>query len=90
VDPRLPVQQMVLGVLAPDGSALAFPVDQAAAALAAGQAVVMAGVQVTTDGAGLGAETLDGQSLATHQAFWFAWSQFHPGTALWAPVDVGG
>ena len=25
----------------------------------------------------------DGSDLGSHQAFWFAWSQFHPGTALW-------
>ena len=24
-----------------------------------------------------------GTDLGSHQAFWFAWSQFHPGTALW-------
>jgi len=90
VDPRLPVQQMVLGVLAPDGTALAFPVQQAADELAAGRPVEMAGVRVTTDGAGLGAAALDGALLASHQAFWFAWSQFHPGTAVWAPIDPGG
>jgi len=25
----------------------------------------------------------DGSALGSHQAFWFAWSQFHPQTALW-------
>ena len=25
----------------------------------------------------------DGADLGSHEAFWFAWSQFHPGTALW-------
>ena len=27
--------------------------------------------------------TADGEPLAAHQAFWFAWSQFHPETDLW-------
>ena len=90
VDPRLPVQQMVLGVVAPEGTLLAFPVEQAAGELAAGRPVELAGVRVTTDGAGLLAETLDGQPLASHQAYWFAWSQFHPGTAVWAPIDLEG
>jgi hypothetical protein len=49
-----------------------------------------AGVRVITDGAGLGAETLDGEPIATHQAFWFAWSQFHPGTGVWTGVTIGG
>jgi len=25
----------------------------------------------------------DSQDLGSHQAFWFAWSQFYPDTALW-------
>ena len=31
VDPRLPVQEPVLGVISPDGTAVAFPVEEAAA-----------------------------------------------------------
>jgi hypothetical protein len=26
-----------------------------------------------------------GPGLPSHEAFWFAWSQFHPGTLLWEP-----
>lgn len=89
VDTRLPVQHSVLGVIAPDGTVLAFPVDEATRALEEGEDVLMAGVRVTTDGAGLGAETLEGVPIASHEAFWFAWSQFHPATLLWAGVDLG-
>jgi len=90
VDPRLPVQEPVLGVIRPDGTAVAFPVEEAARVLTEGRAVEAADVRVLTDGAGLRAETLDGQPLTTHQAFWFAWSQFHPGTEVWTGVDLGG
>ena len=27
----------------------------------------------------------DGTAVAAHQAFWFAWSQFMPGTLVWTP-----
>ena len=90
VDPRLPVQEEVLGVITPDGTAIAFPVDEVARSLEDGELVETAGVRVITDGAGLGAETLDGKPLATHQAFWFAWSQFHPDTGVWTGVVLGG
>jgi hypothetical protein len=90
VDPRLPVQKQVLGVIAPDATPIAFPVDEATRTLAEGGAVAASGVRVVTDGAGLQAETLDGEALAAHQAFWFAWSQFHPETGVWTPVDLDG
>ena len=32
---------------------------------------------------GIKAVDADGTDLGSHQAFWFAWSQFHPKTALW-------
>jgi hypothetical protein len=90
VDPRLPVQEAVLGVITPDGIAVAFPVEEAVRVLTEGREVEAAGVRVLGDGAGLRAETLDGEPLATHQAFWFAWSQFHPGTEVWTGVELGG
>ncbi len=90
VDPRLPVQKDVLGVITSDGTAIAFPVDEVTRALEAGELVEAAGVRVITDGGGIGAETLDGEPIATHQAFWFAWSQFHPDTEVWTRVNLGG
>ena len=79
----------MLGVITPDGTALAFSVEEATRALDDGEDVQLAGVRVITDGAGLGAETLDGIPIASHEAFWFAWSQFHPGTLLWTAADPG-
>jgi len=86
VDERLPVQSQVLGVVAPDGTPIAFPVDQALAALEAGEQVAVANVVVRTDGGGLRAAVRGGEELAAHQAFWFAWSQFHPETEVWVPL----
>ena len=90
VDPRLPVAEPVLGVIASDGTAVAFPVDAATRALALGDPVAAAGVQVLTEGAGLYAQSLDGGPIVSHQAFWFAWSQFHPNTDVWTAVVIGG
>jgi hypothetical protein len=86
VDPRLPLQTQVLGVETPDGLFVAFPVDQALAVLDAGATVELAGVRLQPDGGGLLAETQDGKPLASHQSFWFAWSQFHSDTLLWSDV----
>lgn len=41
------------------------------------------GVRVILSGGGVRAVGRDSEDLGTHQAFWFAWSQFHRGTALW-------
>jgi hypothetical protein len=87
-DPRLPAQAQVLGVIAPDGRPLAFPVDQAKLALADEEAVAIDDVEVVADGGGLRARLRDGTELSSSQAFWFAWSQFHPDTALW--TGIGG
>jgi len=85
VDPRLPVQTRVVGVIAPGGTPVAFASDQARAALADGERVELRGVQLVADGSGLRARAQDGRPLVAHEAFWFAWSQFHPGTAVWIP-----
>jgi len=85
VDPRRPVQEQVLGVIAPDGRAVAFPAAAARESLIAGEAVTEAGVVVRLDGSGLVAEDQGGVAIVSHQAFWFAWSQFHPGTLVWSP-----
>ena len=83
VDSRLAVQEPVLGVETPDGAFVAFPVDAARTALATGEPVELAGVELLADGDGLRALS-DGDTIASHQAFWFAWSQFHPDTLLWS------
>jgi hypothetical protein len=86
VDPRLPVQAQVVGVIAPGGRPVAFPADGAREALAAGREVRAGGVELRADGGGMRAHARSGRELPTHQAFWFAWSQFHPGTTLWKPA----
>ncbi len=86
-DPRLPVQAPVLGVIGPDGTPIAFPVDQATAALAHGKPVAVGPVEVFADGGGLRARRRGGGELAAHEAFWFAWSQFHRGTVVWTPLS---
>ena len=83
VDPRLPVQQQVLGVTAPDGTPIAFPVATALTRLDNGDPVVLGAVELRLDAGGLRAYDRSGNELASHQAFWFAWSQFEPGTKLW-------
>jgi hypothetical protein len=87
-DTRLPEQAAVLGVIDPAGQPVAFAADLARAELDAGRPVALGDVELTLDRGGLRAHGPDGSELASHQAFWFAWSQFHPGTALWAPPDV--
>jgi len=86
VDPRLPVQEPVIGVTALDGTPLAFAADAALRAIAAGEEVELAGVVIITDGAGLLAQFADGTPVTSHQAFWFAWSQFHPDTLVWTSL----
>jgi hypothetical protein len=86
VDARLPVQTQVVGVETPDGRFVAFPVDQAKAALESGKSVELGGVRLVPDGGGLRAELSGGGEVAGHQSFWFAWSQFHPETLLWSPT----
>lgn len=85
VDPRLPVQSLVLGVELPDGTPVAFPVDLARHAIEDGQDVESAGIRILADGGGLKAQLADGSHLPSHEAFWFAWSQFHPETTVWSP-----
>jgi hypothetical protein len=85
IDPRLPAQAEVLGVIGPEGVPIAFPADQARAELEAGGVVALGGVEVVLEG-GLGVRVEGGDELPAHEARWFAWSQFHPDTLLWAPV----
>jgi hypothetical protein len=85
-DERLAVQELVVGVITADGSPVAFPAGAARAALAAGEAVTEAGVELVADGGGLRAvDATTGAPIPSHESFWFAWSQFHPTTALWQP-----
>ena len=83
VDPRLPVHEDVIGVVAASGTPVAFQRSKAFLALTAGQEIAFENVRLVLEAGGIKAVDADGSDLGSHQAFWFAWSQFHPGTALW-------
>ncbi|MEM6679096.1 MAG: DUF3179 domain-containing (seleno)protein [Pseudomonadota bacterium] len=85
VDPRLPVHEDVIGVLTGAGEPVAFQRSTAFAALKDGAEIVHEDVRLELEAGGIKAVGLDGADLGSHEAFWFAWSQFYPGTALWTP-----
>ena len=85
VDPRLGVHDQVFGVVLDDGTPVAFPVMIAAGTLKSGRTVELAGVTLRLAGSGVRAVDAAGDEIEGHQAFWFAWSQFMPGTLLWEP-----
>jgi hypothetical protein len=68
--------------------AVAFPVAEARAELRAGRPVASGGVELAVQAGGLVARQAEGgPELVGQQSFWFAWSQFRPGTLLWrAPL----
>lgn len=83
VDPRLNVQEDIIGVLTASGKPVAFQRSAALLALRAGADIAYENVRLKLDAGGIRAVDADGSDLGSHQAFWFAWSQFHPQTALW-------
>ncbi|WP_299474302.1 DUF3179 domain-containing (seleno)protein [uncultured Roseibium sp.] len=83
VDPRLPVHEDVIGVVTASGKPVAFQRSKAVAALAKGEEIAFENIRLQMDAGGVKAVSADGADLGSHQAFWFAWSQFHPGTELW-------
>ena len=85
LDGRRGVHDQVFGVVLDDGTPIAFGVDAAAAALEDGGTVELGGVTLRLDGGGLRAVDAAGDEIEGHQSFWFAWSQFMPGTLLWEP-----
>ena len=85
VDERLAAQAKVLGLIGPDGVPIAFPVDEARAFLDGGGTITYQGVSVVPNASGLTAVAAAGSDPGVHEAFWFAWSQFHPDTQLWHP-----
>ena len=84
VDPRLPVHEDVIGVVTASGKPVAFQRSKAVAALTQGREIAVENVRLTLDAGGIRAVDADGSDLGSHEAFWFAWSQFHPGTELWS------
>ena len=84
VDPRLPVHEDVVGVITASGTPVAFQRSKAFVALQSGREIAFENVQLVLDAGGLRAVDVNGSDLGSHQAFWFAWSQFHPQTVLWS------
>ena len=87
IDPRLPVQEKVVGVLSPSGTPVAFPVAATREALAGNTEIEFDELIVRlTDGVRVFSS--EGAELPTHEAFWFAWSQFHPTTRIWTRLGL--
>jgi hypothetical protein len=82
VDPRLSTSSQVVGIIRPDGTAVAFAVDDLSVALESTASVEFAGLIITSDRGGFVATLSDGTPVVSHQAFWFAWSQFNPETLV--------
>ncbi|MDJ1017939.1 MAG: DUF3179 domain-containing (seleno)protein [Paracoccaceae bacterium] len=83
VDPRLPVHEDIIGVVTASGTPVAFQRSTAFLVLSRGEEIAFENVRLELDAGGIKAVDADGSDLGSHQAFWFAWSQFHPETALW-------
>ncbi|MDD9923971.1 MAG: DUF3179 domain-containing (seleno)protein [Boseongicola sp.] len=84
VDPRLPVHEDIIGIVTASGTPVAFQRSAAFLALSAGDEIRFENVQLKLDAGGIKAVDEAGNDLGSHQAFWFAWSQFHPTTELWS------
>lgn len=83
VDPRLPVHEDIIGVITASGTAVAFPRSAALAALLNGDEITYENIRLELAAGGIRAVDARGSDLGSHQAFWFAWSQFYPETVLW-------
>ncbi len=84
LDQRLGVHDDVVGVITEADTPVAFPVDEAQKTLEDGGTVVFEGVELRAEAGGLVAyaEGTD-DVIVSHQAFWFAWSQFYANTEVW-------
>lgn len=85
MDPRLTAHEKVVGVIAPDGTPVAFPVVATRAALAEDE-IEFEGMTVRLEDS-IRVYDSNGEEQVSHEAFWFAWSQFHEGTLLWEPDE---
>lgn len=83
VDPRLPVHEDIIGVITGSGQPVAFQRSAALVALRNGSEISVADIRLELDAGGVKAVNEEGEDVGSHQAFWFAWSQFHPQTTLW-------
>lgn len=84
VDPRLPVHEDIIGAITASGKPVAFQRSAAVLALQNGQEITFENLRLELAAGGVKAVTADGSDAGSHQAFWFAWSQFYPNTELWS------
>jgi len=84
VDPRLPVHEDIIGVITASGKPIAFQRSKAFVDLKKGNIIAHENIRLKLDAGGIKAVDANGSDLGSHQAFWFAWSQFHPQTELWS------
>ena len=84
IDPRLPVHEDVIGAITTSGKPIAFQRSAALIALRNGETITFENIRLQLDAGGIRAVGADGADIGSHQAFWFAWSQFHPDTELWS------
>lgn len=83
VDPRLPVHEDVIGVITASGHPVAFQRSAALVALRSGSSITVEDIRLELEAGGIKAVDREGLDVGSHEAFWFAWSQFHPETILW-------
>lgn len=83
VDPRLPVHEDIIGAITASGQPVAFQRSAAFLVLSKGEDIVVENIQLKLEAGGIKAVDKEGGDSGSHQAFWFAWSQFYPETALW-------
>jgi len=70
-------------VVTESGQAVAFQRSVALLTLVAGKPIEVENIRLVLDAGGIRATDEKGQDIGSHQAFWFAWSQFYPDTTLW-------
>ena len=75
----------VIGVITASGKPVAFQGSTALIVLTRGEKIEFENIWLELDAGGIKAANEDGSDLGSHQAFWFAWSQFHPQAELWLP-----
>ena len=83
VDPRLAVHEDIIGVVTASGKPVAFQRSKAVIALKSGKKITFENIRLELDAGGIKAVDANGSNVGSHQAFWFAWSQFYPTTELW-------
>ena len=72
VDPRLPVHEDIIGIVAASGTPVAFQRSAVIVALTRGEEIAFENIRLVLEAGGVRAVDADGTDLGSHQAFWFA------------------